>query len=160
VVNPYRDLSRNDREVDHGEEGEEGKVEDEEDQASEESRAGAQEEARGCEEERGAQAGCQEGEEGQQAGSQGGSEKGCRAEARSGSRSGACEQSAPEPALVVLDRRRFGRRFRSRQLVRDTPTGQQARTRAAGLRSLLRHFRSRRLDASGLRARASSHARA
>jgi hypothetical protein len=50
VVNPYRDLSRNDREVDHGEEGEEGKVEDEEDQASEKSRAGAQEEARSREE--------------------------------------------------------------------------------------------------------------
>jgi len=50
VVNPYRDLSRNDREVDHGEEGEEDKVEDEEDQASEKSRAGAQEEARSREE--------------------------------------------------------------------------------------------------------------
>jgi hypothetical protein len=52
-------LGRNDREVDHGEEGEEVEVKGEESQAS---RSGTQAKARGREEERAAQDCCQKGE--------------------------------------------------------------------------------------------------
>jgi hypothetical protein len=60
-------LSRNDREDDHGEESEVEdeeveEVESKEDKEDKKDGGGAQEEARGCKEERAQEAGCQEGQ--------------------------------------------------------------------------------------------------
>jgi hypothetical protein len=97
-------LCRNDREVDHGEEGE---VEDQKAEGQE-GRAGAQETARRGEEERGAQVGRQEVEaEGPQ---------GRGAEAGTGSRSGSRSGTTEHPVMVHVRQRFERRRFRRRRI--------------------------------------------
>src|SRR5262245_10321603 len=82
LIGPYQSWSRNDREADHGEESEEGEVEDQI-QESEKGRPGPQEEKGSGEKSRGEEGARQEGEAGPQA---------C-AKARSGA--GPCAEPGP-----------------------------------------------------------------